>query len=547
MKSMKTNMLRCHLGVLGTAALVLGWGANGVTTVDAADWPQWGGTNARNMHSPTAENLPADIVPGEFEGNSEEIDMSTTENVKWVVKLGSQTYSTPVIAQGRIFVGTNNENSRDPRFKGDNSILMCFDEETGEFQWQFVVPKLGSGKVNDWERLGMLSSPTVEGDRLYIVTTRNEVVCLDLNGFADGNDGPYQEEGQYYVGEGNQPVAPQSTDADIIWIYDMMNNLGVFPHNSSNSSPLLVNGRVYVGTSNGVDWTHKNVPSPYAPSLICLDQETGELLGEDNALIGQDLFHGQWSSPSYGEVDGQGMIFFGGGDGYLYAFDPKPELNEDEGLSFMETLWKADAVPPEYRGIEYPQPEGPSEINATPVFYDGKVYAAIGQDPAHSEGLGNLICVDASKRGDVTEDGILWNYQKINRSISTVAIADGLLYIGDFSGFVHCLDAETGESYWVHDMKAHMWGSAFAADGKVYIGDEDGDFVVFAAGKEKKVLSQRQVRGRTVDGPNFGSPIYCTPVAANNVLYVATTTHLYAISSEAQPTTASDQVPEVEQ
>jgi len=50
---------------------------------------------------------------------------------------------------------------------------MCFDEKTGEFLWQLVVPT-GLRQVNDWENLGLLSSPTVEGDRVYLVTSRCE-------------------------------------------------------------------------------------------------------------------------------------------------------------------------------------------------------------------------------------------------------------------------------------------------------------------------------------------------------------------------------------
>ena len=83
------------------------------------------------------------------------------------------------------------------KHQGDRSILLCFDEKTGEFLWQLVVPKLASGKVNDWESLGLLSSPTVEGDRVYLVTSRCEVICLDVNGMANGNDGPFKDEAKY--------------------------------------------------------------------------------------------------------------------------------------------------------------------------------------------------------------------------------------------------------------------------------------------------------------------------------------------------------------
>ena len=134
-----------------------------------------------------------------FKPGTEEIDPANLENFRWAVKLGSQSYGNVTVAQGRVFIGTNNENPRDPRHQGDRSILMCFDEKTGELLWQLVVPKLASGKVNDWESLGLLSSPTVEGDRVYAVTTRCEVLCLDIYGMANGNDGPFMDEARYVV------------------------------------------------------------------------------------------------------------------------------------------------------------------------------------------------------------------------------------------------------------------------------------------------------------------------------------------------------------
>ncbi|MCX6905754.1 MAG: PQQ-binding-like beta-propeller repeat protein, partial [Verrucomicrobia bacterium] len=243
---------------------------------------------------------------------------------------------------------------------------------------------------------------------------------------------------------------------------------------------------------------------------------TGELLGEDDAHIGPRIFHGQWSSPSTCVVKGRQLIFFGGGDGVCYAFDAKPVKEGDS--SFLKKVWWFDCNPPERKKIKYPDAEGPSEINATPVLWKDRIYTAVGQDPEHGEGAGILTCIDATKTGDITGTGKLWSYDKIYRSLSTVSITpDGLLFIGDFSGYLHCLDAETGKVYWTHDMKAHMWGSTLVADGKIYCGDEDGDLVVLQAAKEKKILSMT----------NLGAPIYSTPVVANGVLYISSNTHLF--------------------
>jgi outer membrane protein assembly factor BamB len=546
----------------------------------AQDWPRWGGPDlGRNMYSP-AKNLPDHFVTEingkiDFKPNGGDAILKNAPNVKWVANLGSQAFGNVVVAGGKVFIGTNNEHPRDPAHQGDNSILMCFDEKTGEFLWQLVVPKLASGKVNDWENLGLLSSPCVEGNRVYLVTSRCEVLCLDTEGMANGNDGPFTDEAQYVSGPGKPKSVIGPKDADIIWKYDMMDELGVFPHNASNCSVLVVGDLVYVCTSNGQDWTHANIPSPNSPSFICLNKKTGQLAGEDNANIGPRIFHGQWSSPSTGKVNGKNLVFFGGGDGYCYAFDAIPQKGdgspmeplrpgtpthrvEEKDTMYLKKVWWYDCDPAERWGTDaahkYPGPDGPSEINATPVFYKNRIYVAVGQDPEHGEGVGNLTCLDATKTGDVTKTAKIWSYDKIHRSLSTVSIdpATGLLFVGDFSGILHCLDAETGKLYWTHDMKAHMWGSTLVADGKVYFGDEDGDFLVLAATKGKPIPADKRTPGGPENEPeiisetNLGAAVYSTPVVANGMLFVGTQERLFALFDSAKSGPPTDQPPKIE-
>jgi outer membrane protein assembly factor BamB len=461
--------------------------------VKKGEWPMWGGDPFRNMVNHVETGIPHDW------------DVKTKKNIKWIQPLGSQSYGNPVIVDGRIFVGTNNDGERNEKVLGDKGVMMCFRESDGKFLWQAVHDKLEAGRVNDWPLQGICSSPCVQDGKAYYVSNRAEIICADLEGFLDGeNDGPYKDE--KYSG----PI-----DGDFIWVYDMIEELGVFPHNLATCSPLIVKDRLYVITSNGVEKDHITVPSPRSPSFIALDKTTGELLWE-NADPGTKILHGQWSAPGYVEVNGSGQMLFPGGDGWLRSLDPETG----------ELLWKFDLNPKDSvwdlgsKGTR-------NNIISTPVGVDGVVYLAVGQDPEHGMGAGHLYAIDASKRGDVTESSRLWHFggKEFGRTISTVAVKDGLLYASDLNGFLHCLDQKTGKPYWVFDTLAAVWGSPTWIDGKIFLGDEDGDMVILKAGKNLKVLN---------DKINLGNSVYTSPVAASGVLYIVNRTHLFAIAVDAK-------------
>jgi outer membrane protein assembly factor BamB len=490
------------------------------------DWPQWGRDGSKNMFSP-ARDISIDITSGEV---GEDGEVSGAKGAKWVAKLGSQAYGTPTIYQGQVFVGTNNEEPRIDVVKGDYGIVMAFDEKSGGLNWQFSVPKLEAGKVSDWEYLGICSSVLLDGKHGYIISNRGEIVCLDTYGLSDGNDGPFVDEAKYVVGgleklDQAEPVDKGPKGGDIIWGYDMRSELGVFPHNVTSSSAVLAGDYIFASTSNGVDWSHINIPAPTAPCLIAVHKETGELVAEEASGISENIMHANWSSPTYAEINGVPTVIFGAGDGYTYGFHASEfDVEEDGGEKFnlFKELWKVDTCPKEYRvdeagePIKYATYPGPSEIISTPVVYNNKVYIAIGQDPEHGEGVGAITCIDPSKgNGD---EAIVWQFKELGRTISTPSVADGLVYIADYSGRLFCLDAETGEKYWEHDTLSHIWSSTLVVDGKVFLGNEDGELVVLKAGKEYEEIA-------TIGYP---APIYSTCVVANGTLYVMTQTHLYA-------------------
>ena len=484
--------------------------------VVTGDWPCWGGDIHRNNVS-AATGLRIDFEPAP--------SVEEGKNLLWVANLGSQTYGNPIVSGGKVFIGTNNAAGYRPQHKGDRGCLLCFDEKTGKFLWQLTRDKLPQGRENDWPEQGIASAPFVEGNRLWVVTNRCELICLDTEGFYDKkNDGPYTDEAD-----------TELRDADIIWVLDMIEELGVFPHNLANSSPIVVGDLVYVLTSNGVDETHLNIPAPEAPSFIAVHKETGEVVWKDNTPSDR-ILHGQWSSPAAGIVNGQTQIYMPGGDGWLYAMDAKTG----------EHLWKFDLNP---KDSEY-QLGGRGNRNsiiATPVFLDNSVVLAVGDDPEYGEGVGHIYRIDATKRGDVSpvtpdnepnpNSAQIWHWGGVDkdgsltgeegndcfrRTLSSVAIHDGLVYAPDQSGRIHCLDFETGQRYWEADILAAVWGSPLVADGKLFLGDEDGILSIFATGKEERKIAEIE----------FPSSIYSTPTIANGVMFISDRSRLYAFATQ---------------
>ena len=618
------------------------------------DWPQWGGTRERN-NTPGVKNLPLDWNIGKFDRRTGDWDDAKAKNIRWFSNLGSQTYGNPVIAGGQVYVGTNNGAGHLKRFpsKVDLGCLLAFDEKSGEFKWQHSSEKLITGRVHDWPLQGVCCSPLVEGNRLWFVTSRGEVRCLDTEGFYDDeDDGPVKDEmvslaaimdtappadgaenepskfeltlaglaegkltdaakaalaasgaevegdvtietvteGKAWTAKGKfngvereltiKQIGPRikffkklgtsdKRDADVIWIYNMMGpDMGISQHNMCSCSVTSYGDLLFVNTGNGLDESHYNLPAPDAPSFICMNKNTGEVLWTNGAPA-KNILHGQWSSPTVGVFDGIPQALFAGGDGILYSFradegkDGKPEL-----------LWQFDCNPKESKWIL--GGEGTrNNLIATPVVYDGLVYIAVGQDPEHGEGEGHLWCINPNMRGDISptlamkigddgkrvpiphrriqavepengeeevdnpNSGVVWHYsmldnnsdgeidfeEEMHRSIGTCAIKDDVLYVADFSGLVHCLDAKGTEDgkpivHFTYDMLAQSWGSPLIADGHVFIGDEDGDVAIFEFGKDNV---------EPIDEINMGSSVYSTPVGANDSLFISTKDKLFSI------------------
>jgi len=647
-------------------------------TVPPGDWTEWGGSPARN-NIPTATGIVTDWSPGEFDRRTGVWKSDDAKNIRWVTQLGSQTYGNAVVASGKVFVGTNNGAGYLKRYpvNVDLGVFLCLDEKTGKFLWQHSSEKLPTGRVHDWPLMGICCSSHVEGDRVWFVTSRGEVRCLDVEGFYDGeDDGPVKNEParlfelrssddpaedkiggyvkdldagklpddvrarfeaagmklpdgeialtadgsakpplkkwkfqakvndadrDFYIElrgptlSGFKLITPDDKEeADVVWVFNMMERLGSAQHNMCSCSVTTWGDILFVNTSNGVDDSHLVVSAPDAPSFVALDKNTGEVYWTDNSP-GKNILHGQWSSPTVATIGGVDQVLFGGGDGWLYSF------KADKGKNGKpELLWKFDANPKDAI-LELDSRGTRNDIISTPVVYDNKVYFCTGQDPEHGEGNGILWCIDPTKHGDISEmlavnranpktpipvkrvqavveadgdmavpnpnSGVVWKYatndangdgkldfdEEFHRSIGTVVIKNDILFVADFSGICHCLNAQTGKVNWTYDMLAASWGSGLIVGDKIYIGNEDGDISVFNLSADPKKamkeikhqdgevklypINAREIDPDRWDVVNMGNAVYSTPIVANGVLFISNNDHIFAIAPPASEAT----------
>jgi outer membrane protein assembly factor BamB len=474
-------------------------------------WPLFGGTTARNMVNTIDKDIATEWC----------VEEDKFKNIKWAAKLGSKSYGGPVIANGKVYVGTNNYDPRDPMDQAKlknaktpakektkirkQSVVMCFNEADGSFVWQNKHPYPDDPRFAEVLDMGLLSTPVLDGGSIYYVTPGGEVIAAD------------------------------AATGKIAWRLDMMAKLGVLPYHCCNCSPLVVGGKLFLITSNGIDEQTGKVGAPKAPSFLALNKD-GTIAWQSN-LPGDKIIDGQWSNPVHAVVGGKSQIIFPGGDSFLYSFDA------DTG----NLVWKCNADPAR------PKPVGDEKTNfivGTPVVHDNKLYVATGvyhDFPTPAVRYGHIVCVDITKKGDVSpvdldpknpknkDSALVWGFGGevkpkpelgkgrpvyFGQSISTPAVHDGLVYISENAGYMHCLDAKTGQRYWEHDFLGVFWGSPYWVDGKIYIGTEEGEIFIFEHGKNKKLLGKISMEDN----------LHGTPVVINGVLYVMTKKCLYAIA-----------------
>lgn len=497
---------------------------------------------------------PVDFDPGQFHHRSKDwLGGEKAKKIKWVALLGTPTYNRPVLCGDTVVIATNNTGAKLPDKYAksvDLGCLLAFDRKDGSFLWQYSSKKLEDGDL-DYPSQGICSNAAVDGDRLYLVNNQCEVVCLPTDR-ASAKD---------------REISP-------VWSFNMMEQLKVVPHFMTSSNPLLFEDLLLVTTSNGVKSDDRTVASPKAPDIIALDKK-GTCIWHATPA-GERLLDGQWSSPVL-VPGGDGLdspcVVYAAGDGWLYCWSISRKGNSKQ----FNPLWKCDLNPKtsQWNG------GGVGDRNivlSVPVWCEKErlLLVATGQDPEAGEGVAVFWAIDPIKAAsqarshagaandflDVSETlvigaekrsaaerrvqacddekgereianpacAIVWKYRgtdpdsedfekEFHRTLGTPAVAGNLVFVGDFSGLIHCLDLKSGKAHWVHDAMSSIWSSPVVIGDVVYLGTSDGDLLLFKASAKFELV-------RTI---KMGAPIHAPVVFDGRTLYIPTNRYLFAV------------------
>ena len=563
------------------------------------DHNQWGRDSKRNnvVADPAiAAKIPTTWHVGEFDDDGN-WQREKSKHIKWVARLGTNSYGNPVAANGKIVVGTNNDAgylARFPKGKTDLGALLCFDERDGSFLWQFSSAKLPGGDKHDWAGIGICSSAMIEGDRVYVVTNRAEVVCLDLEGFRDKeNDGPVKDEAN-----------TNPDEADVIWRYDMMKELGVEPLWGVNSAVTGDGAYLFVSTSNGADEKATKTAKPDAPAIAVFQKATGKLVFKSEAS-GPNVLFGQWSSPV---LDAQReRLIYTDGDGWLRAIAAGKQISSNEvwrvalevgtaagvhgsenakdiqaitkGVSEMiasRQFWRFDCIPKDFDAGVKPGQGPRNTIIGTPVIHGDSLFVATGHLGEKPETAGELWCVDLTKAdtfgGDVSPH-LVFNPKHDNgktpvppkRELAAdVEAGDEIRpnansaarwkYTGDDLNKNGKLDFEETFHRSASTVAVHH-GLVIAPDfvGVVHCVDAAtgkahwthdlkegvwgsplivGDRVYLGTDHGRIVVFALSKEKKIVAENDVGESIYTTPIVSNGVLYFATKSKLFAVEAK---------------
>ncbi|MFL6280540.1 MAG: PQQ-binding-like beta-propeller repeat protein [Vicinamibacterales bacterium] len=422
-------------------------------------WPSFRGTNASGIAD-------GQHLPDKWNG-------TTGENILWRTPIPGLAHSSPTVWSNRVFVTTAISSRPDATFKrglygdGDASedrsrhkwVLYALDKHTGKIVWQRVAAEGEPGNKRHIKSTYASASPATDGRIVVAWFGSQGVYAYDVNGTP-------------------------------LWKVDLGRvNMGAYDIPSYEwgpaSSPIIWNGLVLLQCDTQAD-----------SFVIALDAATGNTVWKTER---EEL--PSWGTPTVVTTDG------------------RAELNTNAAKFILgyyawtcQELWRIG---------------GSSKITApTPIFANGLIIVASGRRPERP-----IFAVRPDARGDLTLDAdhtssmaIQWSKTARGPYMPTPLAYNGVLYSLNNDGVFDAYDLESGKE--IYRQRLDPIGSGFsaspvAADGRLYLSNEDGEMLVVAAGRDFRLISSN----------TMGEPLMATPALSDGVMYVRSSSTLFAIGA----------------
>ncbi|HXV78156.1 MAG TPA: PQQ-binding-like beta-propeller repeat protein [Candidatus Polarisedimenticolaceae bacterium] len=416
-----------RFGIATLALLALGL----VSTATADDWPQWRGPerDGRSAETGLLDNWPAGGPPLEWRASG----------------LGSG-FSSVAVAGERIYTLGDS---------GDAQYAVALDRKDGKQLWKTRV-----GPAWDDEYLGPRSTPTVDGKRIFVLSTEGDLFAIDA--------------------ESGVTVWQRNLVKDFGGA--MMKAMGQYEWKYSES-PLVDGDRVVV------------TPGGKEAMMVALAKATGEEIwrvaipslgekGTDGAGYSSPVVSEAGGVRQYVQFVGRGVIGVEAKTGrFLWGYNkvandvaniPTPLVDGDRvfassgygtGSALIE-LSRGDGGF-SAREVYFLGPDTMQNHHGGLILHDGHVYAGSG----HNKGLPVSVELATGK--------VAWGPERNDGQASAaIAYADGRLYFRYQNGLMVLVEA-TPEGYREHgsftipDVKRPSWPHPVIAGGKLYLREQD--------------------------------------------------------------------------
>jgi outer membrane protein assembly factor BamB len=401
-----------------------------------------------------------------------------------------------------------------------------------------------SGENLAWSLpFGGRSAPVVHGDRLYLQTstegdsslTRERLVAVDVDTgdvvweqffniylsdvpqhrVAWASPAVDPETGNVYIFTAGARLAAVSPAGDVLWDRSLPEEYGaISTHGGRTTSPIIEGDMVILNTLL-MNWGTLARPGN---RYFAFDKTTGQTVW----VSAPQTWHydTNYAPPIVGVVDGQKQLIVGGTDGVFHGI----QLNTGKPLWSHEVSKRA--------------------ILNSILFRDGTLYITHGQENIDTTEMGMVAALTPGGTGPLPPSAVKWLSHGFMPGFASPVMDDQRLYAVDDSAVLGAFDLASGDQVWTHQLGTIQKSSPLLADGKLYVGTENGKFFILRPSATGVEVLDEDLLG-SAEHPE---PIVASPAVADGRIYVVTmgpptipgpTGHVYAIGERRAGTTGA--------